>query len=241
MKNLIFLDTETTGNDVASDRLCQVCYRKHGEKIECEYFKPPLPISVKSSSITHITNKMVADKPAFADSEMKSKLETLLKDNILVAHNAKFDIAMIEAEGLKVPKFICTLRVARHMDENGVIPEYNLQFLRYFLDLEIEANAHDAEGDVKVLEAVFNRQFEKLKETGLSDEEVIEKMVEISSHPSLLKKFNFGKHKDKMVSEVAKVDRGYLEWLLKQKLENGEEDEDWIYTLRYYLDSNSLF
>jgi DNA polymerase III alpha subunit (gram-positive type) len=156
-------------------------------------------------------------------------------DHIVVAHNAKFDIAMIEAEGLKVPKFICTLRVAREMDEKAVIPEYGLQFLRYFLELEVEAQAHDAAGDVKVLEAVFNRQFEKLKEGGLSDEEAINKMVEISSHPSLFKKFSFGKHKDKMVAEVAKTDRGYLEWLLKQKLENGEEDEDWLYTLRHYV------
>ena len=233
--NLIFLDTETTGNDVAKDRLCQVCYKPFGHDIECEYFKPPIPLSIKSSSITHITNKMVADKPAFIGSEMAKNLEKLVAGNIVVAHNAKFDLAILEAEGLKVPKFICTLRVAREMDEKAVIPEYGLQFLRYFLELEVEAQAHDAEGDVKVLEAVFNRQFEKLKEGGLSDEEVINKMVEISSRPSLFKKFSFGKHKDKLVADVARSDRGYLEWLLKQKLESGEEDEDWLYTLKYYL------
>jgi DNA-binding PucR family transcriptional regulator len=31
------------------------------------------------------------------------------------------------------------------------------------------------------------------------------------------------------------MDRGYLEWLLKQKEADGENDEDWLYTLRYYL------
>jgi len=245
---LIFLDTETTGNEVGKDRLCEVCYKvvelaelEEDGELKCEYFKPPLPISVKSSSVTHITNKMVVDKQAFADSQMKKDLEGLLladendAGNVLIAHNAKFDVAMLEAEGLKVPRIICTLRTARYLDDNAVIPEYGLQYLRYFLELEVEAQAHDAAGDVKVLTEIFKRQFTKFKESGLSAEEVIEKMIEISARPSLIKKFNFGKHKDKTVAEVARVDRNYLEWLLKQKLETGEDDDDWVYTLKYYL------
>jgi DNA polymerase III alpha subunit (gram-positive type) len=232
--NLLFLDTETTGNDVSQDRLCQVCYKLNGET-HTEYFKPPVPISVKSSSITHITNKMVADREAFAGSQMKKELEALLPKSALVAHNAKFDIAILKAEGLEVPNFICTLRVAHYLDTNAIIPEYNLQFLRYYLELEVEGGAHDAEGDVKVLEAIFERQFQKMQEEGLSDDEVINKMIEISKTPVLFKKFSFGKHKDKMIAEVAKTDRGYLDWLLRQKLEDGEEDEDWIYTLNHYL------
>jgi len=234
MSKLLFLDTETTGNDLGADRLCQVCY-KTGAEPRTEYFKPPVPISVKSMSITHITNKMVADKPIFADSAFKKELETLLADHILIAHNAKFDIAMLEAEGLKVPNFICTLRVARYLDENAVIPEYNLQFLRYYLDLEIEGTAHDACGDVLVTEAIFNRQLQKFLEKGMAEDEALKKMLEISAVPSLFKKMPFGKHKDKTLAEVAKIDRGYLEWLYKQKLEDGEQDEDWLYTLKYYL------
>lgn len=245
MQNLIFLDTETTGNEIGKDRLCQVCY-KDSEKIKTCYFKPPLPMSVKSMSITHITNKMLADKECFEGSEMKKELQKLLKDGILVAHNAKFDIAMLEAEGIEVPKFICTLRVARYLDKEGIIPEYNLQFLRYYLDLDIEAHAHDAEDDVKVLHALFLRLLDKVKEeipnevheksADLVASKAIEKMVEISSTPSLFNKFNFGKYKDKKLEEVAKTDKRYLEWLLGEKLKNEAGDEDWIYTLKYYLD-----
>ena len=36
-------------------------------------------------------------------------------------------------------------------------------------------------------------------------------------------------------AEVAKVDPGYLEWLLKQKEESDQIDEDWIYTLKHHL------
>ena len=236
MKNLIFLDTETTGNDVKKDRLCQICYKVDG-KTTTKYFKPPIPISVKAMSITHITNKMVEDKEAFAGSETFKELKNLFKDGILVAHNAKFDIAMLEAEGLKIPKFICTLRIARYFDENNLIPEYNLQFLRYYLDLEVEGKAHDAESDVNVLYSVFGRLLNKLKEKTPNEKEEIEKMVEISSKPVLFKKFNFGKYKDKLVADIFMTDKGYLEWLLKTKLSENADDEDWIYTLQYYLKS----
>jgi glutamine synthetase len=56
-------------------------------------------------------------------------------------------------------------------------------------------------------------------------------MIEISSHPSLLRSFNFGKHLSKKIEDVAKVDRGYLEWLLAQK-----EAGDQIWIARYLLE-----
>ena len=68
------------------------------------------------------------------------------------------------------------------------------------------------------------------------EDEVIKKMIEISSHPSLLHTFKFGKHNGKRIEDVIKVDRGYLQWLLDQKLNGDGIDEDWIYTLKHYLD-----
>lgn len=235
MRKLIFLDTEATGNDLSKDRLCQICYVVEGETY-LEYFKPEIPISVKAMSITHITNKMVEGKESFKDSEMKKHLQGLLEEGVLVAHNANFDIAMLRNDGVEVPRFICTLRVARYLDEDGTIPEYNLQYLRYYLDLEIEGQAHDALGDVRVLEALFSRLFKKVRGETETDEEAIEKMIEISAKPSLFKNFMFGKYKGQSVAMVAETDRPYLEWLLNQKVQNGEEnDQDWIYTLRHYL------
>jgi DNA polymerase III alpha subunit (gram-positive type) len=233
---IVFLDTETTGNEITRDRLCQVCWMKDGE-YHTEYFKPPIPISVKSTSITHITNKMVADMPDFATSLFKKDLESVLTDHILVAHNAKFDIAMLVAEGVAVPRHICTLRVARYLDPENKIPEYGLQFLRYFLELEVDGLAHDAEGDVRVLERIFARLFEKIKTNGhyADDEEVLDAMLRISATPSLFAIFPFGKYKGARIEDVAKTDKGYLEWLLKQKLADGEQDEDWIFTLKTYV------
>ncbi len=234
MNKLIFLDTETTGNDVTKDRLCQVCY-KDERGYHTGFFKPPIPISVKAMSITHITNKMVENAESFAGSAMRTELEGLLKDGVMVAHNAPFDKAILEAEGVAVPSYICTLRVARAMDPDNVIPEYNLQYLRYYLDLDVDAHAHDAEDDVKVLAAVFDRLMAKVKQEGLSDDEAVAKMLHISTTPMLFKRFTFGKYNGKDIAEVAKIDKGYLQWLLGQKMGEGVADEDWIHTLQTYL------
>lgn len=238
MRELIFLDTETTGNDVAKDRLSQVCY-KTSDGIYKGYFKPPIPMSVKAMSITNITNKMLADKPSFRGSAMYQDLEARLKDGILVAHNAKFDCAILEAEGMSIPHRICTFRVARELDPENQIPEYSLQYLRYYLELEIDdAFAHDAEGDVKVLYGLYQRLLAKMMKDGMTEEKAIESMIDISSRPSLFRLFNFGKYKDKKIAEVAKTDRGYLQWMLDRKMEEGGQDEDWIHTLEYYLGNN---
>ena len=249
MSELIFLDTETTGNDIEKDRLCQICY-KASDGMHKGFFKPPIPISIKAMSITNITNKMLQNKETFRESALRKDLEARLAHGILIAHNAKFDCAILEAEGLSIPKRICTFRVARHLDPNNLIPEYSLQYLRYHLELDVEdANAHDAEGDVKVLCALFAKLLEKTKAEDPSaapdggeprpgtgwEEKAIAEMLEVSSRPSLFRLFNFGKYKDKKIEEVVKADRGYLEWMLDKKMEDGGQDEDWIHTLKYYL------
>jgi len=234
-KKLIFLDTETTGN-MPEDKLIQLCY-KIDEKIVDELYKPDLPISIESMAVHHITEKMVANKPAFKGSPEFTELQNLFDEgHIMIAHNAKFDVAMIEKEGIKVGPTIDTFRVARHLDPEGKISSYRLQYLRYLLGIEVEATAHDAKGDVLVLEKLFERLLKKVMESeNLSRETAIDQMVDISSKPVLFKYINFGKHKNKSLEEIAKSDRSYLEWLLKQKKENPEEEEDWIYTIDHYL------
>jgi len=235
MMKLIFLDTETTGNDVKEDRLCQVAY-KIDDKITVKNFKPPIPISIKAMSITNITNKMVENGEPFKGSSFANELQKLLNDNILVAHNASFDIAMLENEGLKVPNHICTLKLSRYLDDDAIIPEHNMQFLRYYYGIDMEVVAHSADGDVLVLEQIFKYIYDLAREKANSNDEktILNRMIEISNKPSLIRRFSFGKHVDKLVENVLKEDRGYLEWFLKTKEEEGT-DEDWIYTLKYYL------
>jgi len=237
MSKLIFFDTETTGN-TENDFLCQIAYKNDTESFVGLY-KPEIKIPPEASAIHHITNKMIVDKPSFKESTDQSKIKKLFEDedSIVVAHNAPFDLMIVKKEGIIPNKFICTLRVARYLDPEGKIDRYNLQYLRYFLDLDVEATAHDALGDVLVLEELYKRLEKKLIETEkLKKGQAIEKMIEISSHPSLLRTFNFGKHLGKKIEEVLATDRGYLVWLLAQKLESDQIDEDWIYTLKHHLE-----
>lgn len=245
---IIFFDTETTGNEPKKDLLCQLAY-KIGSESFCELYKPSIPIPPEASAITHITNRMVADKEAFQESNEYKKIKELFedKDSVVVAHNAKFDIAIMDNEKIYPSNFICTLRVARALDKENVIPQYKLQYLRYYLDIDIEAEAHDALGDVLVLEKLFERLINKMKETpsafGISplaggeeiQNQIIKRMIDISSRPSLMNLFSFGKHNGKTVAEVARIDPGYLDWMLTQKEQNPENEEDWIYTLKHHL------
>ncbi len=237
--NHIFFDTETTGITDA-DFLCQIAWKNEGEEdMPNGLFKPPIPITIDSMAVCHITNKMVADKEPFQGSSLWQKFKEINDDpkNVLIAHNAKFDIGMLRREGIEIKQYIDTLKIAQFIDRDGTLPKYNLQYLRYYYDIEIEAIAHDARGDIIVLEAVFKFLAKKLSElTGETGSSLTERMIKISYEPMLIKTFMFGKHNGKAISDVAATDPNYLEWLLAQKqAAQSDTEEDWIYTLKYYL------
>src|SRR3989344_3658131 len=169
MSKLIFFDTETTGNE-EKDFLVQIAYKTNDETFTGLY-KPEIKIPPEASAVHHITNKMVAEKPTFKESTDQPIIKKLFedKDSVVVAHNAPFDLMIIKKEDINPNKFICTLRVARELDKEGKIERYNLQYLRYLLDLDVEATAHDALGDVLVLEKLFERLLKKIMEEIRSD------------------------------------------------------------------------
>ncbi|MCX6762019.1 MAG: exonuclease domain-containing protein [Candidatus Moranbacteria bacterium] len=237
--HLIFLDTETTGIG-PDDRLCQVAYKFQDAENEA-LFKPPVPISIDAMAVAHITNKMVADKELFLDSAMHKKLAEIFSgDHILVAHNAGFDAEMLKREKLEPKNLIDTFKLAQYLDASGEIPKYALQYLRYYHDLEVpNAQAHDALGDIRVLERLFDFYFEKMLTGGKDEAIIIQEMLDVSARPVLVKKFNFGKYIGMSVADVAGKDRNYLQWLLNEKVRARDQeennDENWIYTLEHYL------
>lgn len=236
---LIFLDTETTGIG-PEDRLCQVAYEFDGREAE-SLFRPPVPISIDAMVVTRITNKMVEKCAPFAESEMHQALSDIFASGaVLVAHNAKFDADMLAREGVAVGETIDTFKVAHHLDVAGEIPKYNLQYLRYYHDLDVaHAAAHDALGDVRVLRALFDFHFARMLDLLGDEETVLREMLAVSARPILIRKFNFGKYSGEDVKKVASEDANYLAWLLNQKImarERGEEDdENWIHTLDHYI------
>ncbi len=233
---LIFIDTETTGTDT-EDRLIQVAYRTTDGKDVNEFFKPNLPIKIGAMATHHITEKMVHDKPAFKGSPCYHDLsQRFAAGEIFIAHNAPFDIAMFEKEGLKIGSFIDTLKVARALDPEAKIESYAMQYLRYLLQIEVDAVAHDAWGDILVLEQLFYRMLKKIMEQKeVGKEEAIQLMIKISSEPSLLRVIPFGKYRGEKIEDIAQKDPAYLKWLLAQKEASDQDESDWIYTLKHYL------
>ena len=235
---ILFFDTETTGNG-EQDRLCQLAVKERyvDEPLVNALYKPPVPISIESMAIHHITERMVADKPAFKDAPEYGSLKDLFESRevVAVAHNATFDIAMLGREGVAPRQTICTYKVAYELDPNDTLPNYRLQYLRYLLDLDVEAEAHDAWGDVLVLEALFERLMQKMVERHGTEEAALDAMLTVSARPLLFTTIRFGKYSGKRLEEVAKLDPNYLEWLLTQKKQNPVAEADWIYTLEHYL------
>jgi exodeoxyribonuclease X len=222
----IFLDTETTGTG-KDDRLCQIAFKAEAGLIVNELFNPGKPISVKAMSIHHITNEMVKAKPQFKNSEAWSTLTNLFADtsNIMIAHNAKFDVGMLKKEDIHPQRTICTYKMARFLDKEGQIPQYNLQYLRYYLGLNIDASPHDALGDILVLEALFKRIHAKARDE--FGTEAIDKMIEATENPVLLARMPFGKHKGMKFDGIP---TDYLQWLSGTDL-----DEDMAYTVKHHL------
>lgn len=232
----IFLDTETTGLG-PQDRLVQLAYknRRSGEVVN-ELFNPSVPIPFSAMAVHHITQEMVANKPAFKESPVKASLQGLLDEGILVAHNAPYDMMILANDGVITKRFIDTCRVARHTVESE---SYQLQYLRYALNLPAVGVAHDALGDITILEALFDHLStcvqKKFKITDTN--EVLQKMEQLSVMPCLLMKFTFGKYVGRTYEEIAKNDRGYLEWLRNSECSKPlkEQNEDLVYTLKIHL------
>lgn len=235
---IILFDTETTGNGEA-DRLCQLAVKERGVEtpVVNAIYKPAVPITIDAMAVHHITEKMTAGKPAFTEAPEFPSLKALFEDTgtISVAHNAAFDVSMLAREGVSPARTICTYKVARALDTEEVIGRYQLQYLRYLLGLEIEANAHDAWGDVLVLEGVFDRLMQKMEKEKGALEPALEEMIEISSRPVMFTTIRFGKYKGKRIEEIAKSDPKYLEWLLSEKKKEPVAEADWIFTLEHFL------
>ncbi|MBN2815778.1 MAG: 3'-5' exonuclease [Campylobacterales bacterium] len=244
MAKYIILDTETTGTD-EKDKIIQLGYIVlGGQEIEVhnEFNSSDIPISYGAMETHGITPEAIKNKPiCIQTTAYKRLVELNNNENYLIIHNAPFDITMLEKEGFVTKmKVIDTLRVAKHVfvEEEA----HRLQYFRYKMELykleqqEAEAlgivvKAHDAIGDVLVLKLFLT----KLKEAVLKmfpGENPVEKMIDLTNTPILIKKFRFGKHKGKLLEEVAQEDVGYLRWMLGN-MEN--LDDDMRYSINFYL------
>ena len=233
---LIYLDLETTGLE-KNDRVCAIgiiAVEAEEAATYADLIKPPRKIRPDAMAVHHITNEMVKEKPAFNASAAVAWLkEHNESDNILVAHNIGFDLAMLEREGLVWQgRIIDTLRCSKHLIAE--VEQFALQYLRYELGLykEEEEAARALGIAVSAHTALSDALHVKLLHQYLREMADDERLCRLTHERVLLQKFGFGKYKERYIEEIALSDPGYLEWMLNNMF---DMDEDLRYSVEYYL------
>jgi len=222
---LMFLDMETTGLQ-RIDKVCSIAVL-YDNKSFYDVVDEGKKIPPMASSINHITNEMLKDKPSLKKSEtFKFLQQHNTKDTILVGHNIKFDLEKLLDVGFVFQgKIIDTLRVTKHLIQE--CEYFSLQFLRYELKLYKEEKVsiipHNALSDAFVVKQLFEY---------LLDLASIDEMCKLTSQKVLMEKFRFGKYSGHYIEEIAMNDRSYLEWMLRDVV---DLDEDLKYSIKYYL------
>lgn len=247
MAKYILLDTETTGAG-EEDRIIQLGFMVlDGKNVEVynDLCSAPLPIGYGAMEVHGITPEMIEGMPICAETsafQMLCELNT--PDNVLIIHNAPFDLGMLTKENFSSQmRLIDTLRCARHLFDDE--ESHRLQYFRYRLGLYkieqdeakalgIEVKAHDAIGDVLVLKLFLTELRKRLQER-FEGVNPIDKMVELTNTPVFYTRaLKFGKYKGKTLTEIADTDKGYLNWMLG----NMESlDEDMRYSIERVLAS----
>lgn len=247
MAKYILLDTETTGAGEA-DRIIQLGYMVlDGKNVEVynELCSSEIPIAYGAMEVHGITPEMIEGKPLCSETDAYRKLcELNTPENVLIIHNAPFDLGMLSTESFKPQmRLIDTLRCARHLFEEE--EAHRLQYFRYRLGLYkieaeeanalgIEVKAHDAIGDVLVLKLFLSELRKRIQER-FEGANPIDKMVELTQTPVFYTRpLKFGKYKGKTLSEIAQSDKGYLNWMLGNM---DTIDEDMRYSIERVLAS----
>ncbi len=230
LKNPIaFIDLETTGIDVAKDKIVEISILKvnpnHSEEIKTLRINPECPIPPTSTEIHGISDEDVKDAPTFP--QVAKNIADFIEGCDLAGYNSnKFDFPLLAEEflradvdiDLKRHKFI-DVQVIFHKKEKRTL-EAAYQF---YCEKNLE-NAHSAEADTKATYEVLKGQLEKYDD--LNND--MEYLSEFSSHnksvdfagriiydDNNVEVFNFGKNKGKSVEWVLKNQPGYYEWMMK--------------------------
>ena len=97
----LILDTETTGLDFEKDRIIEIGIVELRDNVLTqnyfhEYINPEKDISLSAQKIHGITNEFLVNKPTF--NNIARKFLDFIKDDIIIIHNADFDINFINKE-----------------------------------------------------------------------------------------------------------------------------------------------
>lgn len=230
-KPIAFLDLETTGINVTSDRIVEFSVLKISPNGKEEWMtsrvNPEMPIPPKTTAIHGITDADVANAPVFR--EIGKKLAAFLEGCDLAGYNAiKFDIPVLAEEFLR-DNIDFNFRKRRYVDVQVIFHKKEQRTLSaaylFYCKKELEG-AHGSKADTAATFEVLKSQLDRY--TDLEND--VEKLADYSSFNSNVdfagriildengkEVFNFGKHKGKAVEVVFAEEPAYYSWMM-----NGE-------------------
>ncbi|HNS17545.1 MAG TPA: 3'-5' exonuclease [Bacteroidales bacterium] len=239
---IAFFDLETTGTDIAADRIVEISIIKlspdGSEKIRTHLVNPTIPIPESSSRIHNITDEMVSDKPTFA--ELAGDLAAFIAGCDLGGYNIiKFDIPLLAEEFLRADVDF-DLKNRRIIDVQNIFHKMEPRTLRAaykFYCSKEHSGAHSAEADTLVSLEVLKAQLDLYQDAPyidmngnksfpiINDVEALSRFSFYTRYADLAGQiifneqgkeiFNFGKYKGKTVEEVFQVEPQYYDWMMK--------------------------
>lgn len=226
-KPIVFFDLETTGINIAKDRIVEISILKvfpNGNKESKTWLvNPEMKIPKETSEIHGITDEKVANEPTFR--QLAKDVETLIKGCDLAGFNSnRFDIPLLAEEMLRVGiDFDMNNRVA--IDVQVIFHKKEQRTLsagyKFYCDKELE-NAHSAKADTLATYEILLAQIDKYEDIGTD----VKRLSEYSSHQKRAdfagflmfdeedhETFSFGKYKGRKVTDVFEENPGYYAWI----------------------------
>lgn len=228
-KPLAFFDLETTGTNVAQDRIVEIAILKVNiDNTKEEYVKrvnPGIPIPIEASEVHGIYDKDVIAAPSFA--YIASEIYEFLENCDLAGFNSnRFDVPLLAEEFLRVNsdydisdrRLVDVQTIFHKMEPRTLVAAY-----KYYCDKDL-TDAHAAMADTKATYEVLVAQLDKYQEL----ENDVDYLSEFSKgnrrladfagrliiNPEGVVCFNFGKHKDKPVTAVLEREPSYYAWMM---------------------------
>ena len=225
---LVFFDLETTGIDIAKDRIVEISMVKvmpNGEEIvKTRRINPGMPIPPESTAIHGITDEDVKDCPKF--KEIAKSLAAQIEGCDLAGFNSnRFDIPMLAEEFLRAGvdvdlnrrKFIDVQTIFHKMEQRNLSAAY-----KFYCNKDL-ANAHSAEADTMATYEVLKAQLDRYPELE-NDVNFLSKYSSFTNNVDFAGRMvynekgqeviNFGKYKGRLVEEVLKSDPSYYAWIM---------------------------
>ena len=230
LKNpIVFFDLETTGVNVASDRIVEISYLKvypnGNEMSRTLRINPEMHIPEQASEVHGIYDADVADCPTF--KQVAKEIANDFEGADIAGFNSnRFDVPLLAEEFLRADvdldmtrRKLIDVQVIFHKMEQRTLSAA----MKFYCGKELEG-AHSADADTRATYEVLQAQLDRYDEL----QNDIVWLSEFSSHTNNvdfagrivrneqgIEVFNFGKYKGMPVVDVFRRDPGYYSWMLQ--------------------------